>query len=172
MAGERDPLHSDKMARVCKAPPRLELPLQVEDLVHVPLPGLQERCVLGLDLPDFPRHATFEPIRFPAAIEEEHEGVLPAAEGNLVVLELDAAHATVAHRVERLIHEAVDRGEHRGDEVGVRVRWEPPIQVDHRRAAAIDEEDVLDDTAKEWNRDQREGGRPDGTKSFGSGYPR
>src|SRR6058998_1510072 len=72
---------------------------------------------------------------------------MSAAKDDLVVLELDAPHVGVAHRVERLVHEVDDRGEHRCDEVRIRAGREAAGEVHHRDASPVDEEDVVHDGA-------------------------
>src|SRR3989442_15414052 len=72
---------------------------------------------------------------------------MAAAKDDLVVLELDAPHVRVAHRVERLVHEIDDRGEHRRDEVRIRTGREAAGEVDHRDAPSVDKEDVVHDGA-------------------------
>jgi len=72
---------------------------------------------------------------------------MSAAKDDLVVLELDAPHVGVAHRVKRLVHEVDDRGEHRGDEIRIRAGREAAGQVHHRDATSVDEEDMIHDGA-------------------------
>src|SRR5438128_2696916 len=72
---------------------------------------------------------------------------MSAAKDDLVVLELDAPHVGVAHRVERLVHEVDDRGEHRCDEIRIRAGREAAGEVHHRDASPVDEEDVVHDGA-------------------------
>src|SRR3989442_1464323 len=94
-----------------------------------------------------PCDPTFQPVRFPTVVEEEHQDVAAPTEHDLVVLELDAPHVTMAHRAERLVHEIDDRGEHRRDEIRVRAGREAAGKVDHRDATAVDEEDMVHDGA-------------------------
>src|SRR2546426_12601477 len=61
--------------------------------------------------------------------------------------DLDASDVPRAERMERVVHEILDRGEHRGDEVGVFVRMESG-KVDEWRAARVGQVHVLDDAVE------------------------
>ena len=92
--------------------------------------------------------APLEMVRFAAPVHEIEQGVMPAAERDVLSgPDLDASDVPRAKRMERVVHEILDRGEHRGDEVGVFVRVEPR-QVDQGRAARVGQVHVLDDTVE------------------------
>src|SRR2546425_10615200 len=61
--------------------------------------------------------------------------------------DLDAPDVPGAKRGERVVHEIPDRGERRGDEVGVFVRIQPG-QVDEGRAARVGQVHMLDNTVE------------------------
>src|SRR3989454_269886 len=103
--------------------------------------------MVTLELLHVAGHPAFQPVRFPTVVEQEHQDVMAAAEHDLVVLELDAPHVGMAHRVKRLVHETYDGGEHRGDEVRIRASREAARKVHHRDAPSVDEEDVVHDGA-------------------------
>src|SRR2546430_14176507 len=103
--------------------------------------------MVTLELLHVAGHPAFQPVRFATVVEQEHQDVMAAAEHDLVILELDAPHVGMAHRVKRLVHETYDGGEHRGDEVRIRAGREASGQVDHRDAPSVDEKDVVHDGA-------------------------
>src|SRR2546425_5880589 len=121
---------------------------QTLDLVHVAAPFPQERREASLDFMDLANHASFEMVRFAASVHEIQEREAAAAEGDMLSgPNLDASDVPCAERMERVVHEILDRGEHRGDEVGVFVRMEPG-QVDEGRAARVGQVQVLDDAVE------------------------
>jgi len=116
-----------------------------DDPIHVPVPSPQDGTKSRLDLPDKVNHATFEMVRFAASVDDVEEDVVPAAEGNVVpVAHLDASDIADAHTVKRVVHEILDCGEHRRDEVRVLVRGDIGRKMNEGRAAKVREVDMLD----------------------------
>src|SRR2546427_3369405 len=116
------------------------------DPIHVPVPAPQDGTKSRLDLPDKVNHATFEMVRFAASVDDVEEDVVPAAEGDVVpVAHLDASDIADAHAVKRVVHEILDRGEHRGDEVRILVRGDVAGEGGEGRGAEGREGDILHD---------------------------
>src|SRR2546430_10856184 len=94
-----------------------------DDPIHVPVPFPEDGTESRLDLPDKVNHAPLEMVRFAASVDDIEEDAVPAAEGDVLpVAHLDASDIADAHTVKRVVHEILDRGEHRGDEVRILVR--------------------------------------------------
>src|SRR5439155_23759855 len=82
------------------------------DLVHVAAPFPQERRETSLDFMDLANHASFEMVRFAASVHEIQEREVPAAEGDILSRpDLDASDVPRAERMDRVVHELLDRGE-------------------------------------------------------------
>src|SRR6266545_936707 len=133
---------------------RGDIPLALEVIadalhpVHVPAPVLEHGPEPRLEIVHLPDHAVLQVVRLPAPVDDVQEDAVSAAEGDLVpIAELDAPDAPDAEAVEGVVHEVLDRAEHRCDQVGVLVRLEAAGEVDHRRPAGVGQVDVLDRAA-------------------------
>src|SRR6267378_6264500 len=100
--------------------PRTQAPLPREvfanrdDPIHVSVPFSKEGSKSGLQVMDEVNYARLQMIRFAAPIHDIEEESMPAPEGDMVsVAHLDAPHIADAHAVERIVHEVLERGEHR-----------------------------------------------------------
>ncbi len=145
--GRFRPENLDHILSFSQTPQTLELLSHRHQAVRVAVPISEHRGMMTLELLHIAGHPAFQPVRFPTVVEEEHQDVMAAAKDDLVVLELDAPHVGVAHRVERLVHEFDNCGEHRRDEVRIRAGREAAGKVHHRDAPSVDEEDVVHDGA-------------------------
>src|SRR5439155_23928280 len=82
-----------------QTPQTLEISLDFDQTVRVAVPVSQHARMVTLELLHVAGHPTFQPVRFSTVVEQEHQDVMSAAKDDLVVLELDAPHVGVAHRV-------------------------------------------------------------------------
>src|SRR2546422_8701716 len=115
-----------------------------DDPIHVPVPFPEDGTKSRLDLPDKVNHTPLEMVRFAASVDDVEEDGVPAAEGDVVpVAHLDASDIADAHAVKRVVHEILDRREHRGDEVRILVRGDVAGEGEGGRAAAVREVDML-----------------------------
>src|SRR5439155_2333882 len=145
--GDRRDFHSD-FARV-QVPFLREVVPDRPDRVHVPVPIPQDGSEPPLEVVDHADHAPFEPIRFPAAVDDVEEHGVATAECDVVpVSHLDAPDVPDAHAVERVVHEVLNRGEHGRDEIGVFVRRDVAREMDEGRAARVGEIHMFNGSAK------------------------
>src|SRR5947199_6481179 len=108
--GDRRYFHSD-FARV-QVPFLREVVPDRPVRVHVPVPIPQDGREPPLEVVDHADHAPFEPIRFPAAVDDVEEHGVATAERDMVsVSHLDAPDVPDAHGVERIVHERMYGGQ-------------------------------------------------------------